>query len=156
MCGFVILPLWKAQPWFPMVFEMFDYIYELPPQGELFRPTTVNSYFPTMNNPNWKYMVVILNLPRKSSLRFPVLYHRSQPLQNFFWVTDWRATKMVRAQGPAAIGQPPVSIATSRICHDLTLSNYLRAFSNWQRFLVSLPMPISFEVAILQFLTDKI
>jgi hypothetical protein len=26
---------------------------------------------------------------------------------------------MVRAQGPAAIGQPPVGIATSRICHDL-------------------------------------
>ena len=115
----MILPLWIAQPWFPMVFEMFDYIYKLPPQGELFRSTTVNSYFPTMNNPNWKFMVGILNIRRKSSLPFPVLYHRSQPLQNFFWVTDWRPTKMVRAQGPAAIGQPSVSIATCRICHDL-------------------------------------
>jgi hypothetical protein len=79
--GFVILPLWKAQPWFSMVFELFDYIYELPPQGELFRPTNVNSYFPTMHNPNWKYMVGILNLPRKSALPFPILYRRSQPLQ---------------------------------------------------------------------------
>ena len=71
-----VFPLWRAQPWFPLVHELFDTIWYLPDNRLTFEPTRVNTATPLSAVSDIQYMVGSRNIIQQNYLPYFVFLRR--------------------------------------------------------------------------------